>query len=133
MKEGRADPQGGSGPARACRAPLELADVHVGPQLPSAFAIPAPLRGVEPAVAGEHLVGEDAAVAPAADPEALGVGHALRHGLIDRREHVRRPAAPVGLDPHRIVHAAPGTPRGLTPTTAYPLAASACHSMRNSG
>ncbi len=50
---------------------------------------PAPLvAAFEARGAGDGVVGEDAAVAPAADAEAIGIGIALLHRLVHAGEQV---------------------------------------------
>ena len=55
--------------------------------------------GLEALVAGNNLVGQDAPVAPAAHAQPLGVGHALRHGVVYHGQHVVGVlVAPIGIN-----------------------------------
>ena len=64
-------------------------------------------RALEARVARDHLVGQDAAVAVAAEPEPLGIRDAQLHDVVDGREHVGRVLdAPVGVDRLRELEAA---------------------------
>src|SRR5262249_30409955 len=63
--------------------------------------------------ASDGVIGEDAAVAPAADTEAVGISVALLDGFVDAGEQVFDfMMTPVGEDSLRIVaSAAPASPR----------------------
>ena len=73
-------------------------------------AVPAPLVAALKRVSlGDHVVGQDAAVAPAADAELVRIGDAHLDDLIDHRlEIVDFVVAPVGPDRSRELRAAPG-------------------------
>jgi hypothetical protein len=45
-------------------------------------------RSLEAVGLGDHVVGQDAAVGPAADAETLGIGVAAGDGVVDRGHHV---------------------------------------------
>src|SRR4051812_38356679 len=45
-------------------------------------------RGLEARVGGDHVVGEDAAVAPAANAKTVRVGNAALNGVVSGRQHV---------------------------------------------
>ena len=63
------------------------------------FALPAPLIAALKRVAGDHVVGQKAAVAPAANPQSLGIGDTCRNEMIDTGQHVGDlEIAPVGKD-----------------------------------
>ena len=66
-------------------------------------------RGFEAVGAGDGVVGEDAAVAPAGDGEAIGIGDADGDGFVDAGEQVFDfVVAPVGGDGLGVVLAAAG-------------------------
>src|SRR4029079_15991228 len=84
------------------RSELEgvLLDVHVDAEEAEGVAhAGAARRRLEAVVAGDKVVSEDAAVAPAADAEARGIGDAHAYDLVDRAvevDHLLVP--PVGED-----------------------------------
>jgi hypothetical protein len=64
---------------------------------------------LEARVAGDHVVGREAAVAPAADPQAIGIGDALRDGVIGGgQDIVDLESSPVGEDRLLELRPAPG-------------------------
>src|SRR5262245_29591176 len=85
-----------------------LADVHVdAPHAEHVGGARARNRGLEAWVTRDYLVGQDAAVAVAADAEAVGVRDALLDDVVDSGEHVRGvDVAPVGVDRLRELEAA---------------------------
>src|SRR5437870_2025198 len=81
-------------------------------------------RGSEAAVLSDHVVREDAAVAPAPDAEPARIGPPLRHRVVDRGQHVLRIlVAPVREDRDENCSPRPELPRGFAATTRYPRAA----------
>src|ERR1017187_9751697 len=62
-------------------------------------------------VAGNYVIGENAAVAPSSDSEPIRIGDALGPGIMYRRQNVvDLPVPPVGENALAVLRAASGTP-----------------------
>ena len=67
-------------------------------------------RGLEARVGGNRVVGEDAAVAPAADAQSIGIGDAGRDRPVHSGQQIDDlEVAPVGVDGLLVLRAAPGS------------------------
>jgi hypothetical protein len=95
-----------------------LPHVHVCPVTGEYVrATGAAYRRLEPGVRGDHVVGQDAAIAPATDAGWSG-RNPFADGIVHSRQHVLHVlVAPVGVDHQLNFSPRPELPRGLVATT----------------